>query len=86
MLDVEAELNDVAVFDDVFFAFDAELAGFFGFHLGSQFDEVVVVDDFGCDKAALKVSMNDAGSLRCFRAFADGPGTGFLLARGEVGA
>ena len=30
-LHVEAELDDVAVLDDVFFAFDAELAGFAGF-------------------------------------------------------
>jgi hypothetical protein len=29
--DVEPELDDVAVLDDVFFAFDAELAGFAGF-------------------------------------------------------
>ena len=30
-LHVEPELDDVAVLDDVFFAFDAELAGFAGF-------------------------------------------------------
>ena len=44
-LNVEAELHDVAVFDDVFLAFDAELAGFARFGEGAEGDEVVEVDD-----------------------------------------
>jgi hypothetical protein len=36
LLHVEAELDDVAVLDDVFFAFDAELAGFARFGLGAD--------------------------------------------------
>ena len=34
--DVEAELDDVAVLHDVFFAFDAEFAGLAGFGLGAD--------------------------------------------------
>jgi|LakMenE18May11ns_1017448.scaffolds.fasta_scaffold9149881_1 hypothetical protein len=40
-LHVETELDDVAVLDDVFFAFDAEFARFAGFALGAEGDGVV---------------------------------------------
>jgi hypothetical protein len=40
-LHVETELDDVAVLDDVFFAFDVEFAGFAGFALGAEGDEIV---------------------------------------------
>ena len=40
-LHVEPELDHVAVLDDVFFAFDAEFAGFAGLALGAEGDEVV---------------------------------------------
>jgi hypothetical protein len=39
--EVEPELDDVAVLNDVFLAFDAELAGFAGFALGAEGDGVV---------------------------------------------
>ena len=44
MLHVEAELYDVAVLDDIFFAFDTELSGFAGFGLGAdKFDRRLYV-------------------------------------------
>jgi antitoxin (DNA-binding transcriptional repressor) of toxin-antitoxin stability system len=43
-LHVEAELDDVAFLDGVFFAFDAELSGFAGFGLGAdRFDRRLYV-------------------------------------------
>jgi len=44
-LHVEPEENDVAIFDDVFLAFEADVALFFGFGHRAGGDEVVVVDD-----------------------------------------
>ena len=84
--DVEAELDDVAVFDGVFLAFDADFAGDFGGGFGAGGDEVVVVDDFGGDEAAFEIRVDDAGGCGGFVAGDDGPGAGFLDAGGEVGA
>ena len=57
-LHVEAELDDVAVLDDVFFAFDAELAGFAGFGLGAEGDEIVEGDGSSGDETALASSLS----------------------------
>ena len=54
-LDVEFKEEDVAVFDDVFFAFHAVEAFFAGGADGAAFDEGVVGDGFGLDEAALEV-------------------------------
>jgi hypothetical protein len=48
---VEAELDDAAVLGGVVFAFDAELAGFAGFGLGAEGDEILEGDGLCSDEA-----------------------------------
>src|SRR3954451_7195092 len=65
-LDVEAELDHVAVLDDVVFAFDPQLACLARFRRGPECDQIVIVNDLGGDEAALEISVNHAscgGSL-----------------------
>ena len=63
-LDVEPEVHHVAVLDDVFLAFLADLAGFLGAALAVERDVVVVGDGLGADEALLEVGVDDAGGLR----------------------
>ena len=86
MLDIESKLNDISVFDFVFLALDTVFAGVAGGGFGAEGGEVVVVDHFGSDEAALEVGVDDAGGSGGFVAGADGPGACFLLAGGEIGA
>lgn len=78
-------MHHVAVLDDVVLAFQAPFAGFLGASFALVGDEVVVGDHFGADKAFLEVGVDHGGSLRGGGADADGPGTYFLHASGEVG-
>ena len=80
------KLNHVAIFDNVVFAFNAQFARLFGLHMRPQFHQIVVSNHFRCNEAAFEVGVNHAGSLRCFHAFGDGPGTGFFLPGGQVSA
>jgi hypothetical protein len=41
VLNTEAEVHDIAVLHDVFFAFDAQFAGFFGTGFAAEFDVVI---------------------------------------------
>ena len=80
MLDVEQELNDVAVPHDIFLAFGALQAGSLdGGIIKVAAGQIVIPNDLGPDKAALKVGMDLAGSLRGLGALFDRPGTAFLL-------
>ena len=58
-----AEVDDVAVLDDVFLAFEADLAVFAARRHRSARDERVVGDHFGADEAALDVGVDFAGRL-----------------------
>ena len=62
-LDVEAEVDHVAVLDHVLLALGAQLAGLLGPLLALAGDEVVVGDDLGADEAALEVGVDDPGRL-----------------------
>ncbi len=81
VLDVEAELQHVAVLDDVFLALDPELAGLAGLGFGAQGNQVLEGDGLGGDEAALKIAVDDASRGRGFVTGTDGPGAGFLRAR-----
>src|SRR3546814_2574797 len=82
---VEAEVEDVAVLDDVLLALRPHLAGFLGAVLAAAADEVLVGDGLGADEAALEVGVDDAGGLRRLAVAPDGPGARFLRANGEEG-
>ncbi len=85
LLDVEFEEEDVAVFDDVLFAFGAEEAGFFDGLLAAVFEEVVGGVAVGFDEALFEVGVDDACGAGGFGAAFDGPGADLLDAGGEVG-
>ena len=64
---VEQKLDDIAVLHHILFAFRALKAlGFYGLHIEIARGKVIVSDNAGADKAALKVGMDFAGGLRRF--------------------
>src|SRR2546421_26254 len=74
-----ADVDDVAVFDDVFFAFDVELAGFLELHFGgmtriSGGGDFSVLHDLGADETAGDVGMDGVRGFDGGGAVADGPG------------
>src|SRR3546814_17943690 len=84
--DVEAEMEDVAVVDDVLLALLAHLAGVLGGLLAAQGDEALVVDRLRLDEAALEIGVADAGGFRRRGSLLHGPCAGLLGADGEEGA
>ena len=76
--DVEFEEEDVAIPDDVLFAFRAEEALFFYGLLAAVEEEVAGGVGVGFDEAALEVGVDDARGSRSFGAAFDGPGADFL--------
>jgi hypothetical protein len=84
LLDVEFEEEDVAVFDDVVFAFGAEETFFFDGLLAAVFEEVVGGVTVGFDETFFEVGVDDAGSAGSFGAATDGPGADLLDTGGEV--
>src|SRR5271170_3579680 len=83
-LNVELEEEDVAVFDDVLFAFGAEEASFFDGLFATVFEEVGGGVAVGFDEALFEVGVDDARGSGGFGAAADGPGADLLYACGEV--
>jgi hypothetical protein len=79
-LDVELEEENVAVFDDVLFAFGAEEAFFFDGLFAAESEEVAGGVAVGFDEAALEVGVDDACCAGGLGAALDGPGTDFLHA------
>ena len=57
-------MHDVAIGHDILFALDTQLAGGLGALLATELDVIVVTNDLGLNKAALKVGVDDAGGLR----------------------
>ena len=79
----EAEVDDVAVLDDVLLAFEPDFAVIAaGGHRAAR-DQRVVADDFGADEAARDVAVNLAGGELRRRAARDRPGPALVLADGE---
>src|SRR5271170_7652773 len=85
VLDVEFEEEDVAVFDDVLFAFGAEEALFLDGLLAAVGEEVVGGVAVGFDESLFEVGVDDACGAGGLGAAADGPGADLLHAGGEVG-
>ena len=70
-LNIKAEVHDVAVFHDIVLALNINLAGFAYCRFRTVGQIVFILDDFGTDKAFLKVCMDDAGALGCFPALTE---------------
>ena len=60
----EAEMQDVAVGDDIVLTFKTELARLTRSGLAAIRDIVVIGDGFGADEALFEIRMDDAGRLR----------------------
>jgi hypothetical protein len=84
-LDVEAEVDDVAVLHYVILAFQAPAPGVLGTLFAIVGDEIVVADDLSADEAFLEVGVNHRRRFRGCGADFDCPGTHFLYASCEVG-
>ena len=60
---VELEEHDVAVLHDIFLAFVAGFAGFFGCCFAAKGYIVIKGDGLGADEAAFEIGMDDTGGL-----------------------
>ena len=74
-------MHDVAVGDDIFLAFQPQLAGVAGAGFAAERDVIGIGDGFGADKALFEIGMDHAGGGRRLGAAVDGPGARFLRAR-----
>ena len=61
ILGIEPEMHHVAVGDDVFLAFQPQLAGVAGAGFAAERDVVVIGDGLGADEALLEIGVDDAG-------------------------
>src|SRR5262245_33392357 len=81
----EAEVQHVAVLDDVVLAFEPELAGVARPRFAVERDVIVVSDGLGADEAFLEIGMDDSRRLLRPRSVRHGPRARFLRAGGEIG-
>src|ERR1017187_3757937 len=84
-LDVETELDYVAIAHHVVLAFDADLARSAGRGHRPRGDEILVGHDFGLDEATLEIGVDHACRLRRRGAHRDRPGSRLLRAGREEG-
>src|SRR5438034_9270093 len=84
-LDVEAEVDHVAVAHHVVLALEAQLARLLGALLAAVRNEIIVRRHLGANEAALEIGVDHARGLRRSRTGRDGPGADLLRSRREVG-
>ena len=78
-------MHHVAVLDDVFLAFQAQLARIACAGLALERGVIGISDGLGADEALLEIRVDHAGGAGSLGALGDRPGAGFLRADGEVG-
>src|SRR4051812_16372113 len=76
-------MHDVAIGDDVFLAFQPQLAGVARTGFAAEREVVVIANGLGADEAALEIGMDRAGRLWRLAARGNGPGTGFFRTGGK---
>src|ERR1700687_1082085 len=76
---VESELQDVAVLYHILFALDPQPSGFPALCERTELNQLIEVNSFRGDKAALEVRVDDAGCGWGFVALVNRPGTRFLF-------
>ena len=79
-LNVKAEQNHVAVFDNVFLAFHTNDTFLLGGSKTSVVKKILIVDNFCFDETTFKVCMDLAGSLWGFCTFLNRPCTALIFA------
>src|ERR1044072_2232882 len=78
ILDVEAEMEDVAVLHGVLLAFQSQLAGIAGAGFAVQRHVVVVGDGLGADETPFEVGVDHTGGFRRLGLAAPRPGARLL--------
>src|SRR5919106_557768 len=76
-------MDYVAVFDDVVFAFQAELTCFFALDLAAVSDEIIIGDHLRPNKTTLDIAMDFPGGLSSDRSLGDRPRPHFVFARSK---
>ena len=84
-LDVEQEVDDVAVLHDVVLALAADQTLCLGGSHGAAGLHILKGNDLGADEPPLKVGVDLAGGLGGLGALFDGPGPALVGARGQEG-
>src|SRR5207248_7268208 len=74
VLDVEPDLEDVAVLDLIVLAFYPKSPALLGLLPRADLDELLVGDDLGADEAPLQVGVDHTRGLRGFGAGPERPG------------
>src|SRR5579863_1542080 len=78
-----ADDENVAVFDDVVFALEAELAFVAGAAIAAEVDQRLPVDHFGADELLFEIGVDGAGGLHGRTVLGNGPGPAFVFAGSE---
>ena len=78
-------MQHVAIGDDVFLAFQPQLAAIAGAGFAIQPDIVVIGDGFGANEPLFEIGVNDGGRLRRLGTARNRPGTRFLRTNSEIG-
>ena len=84
-LNIEQEVDDVAVLHDVVLAFAAYQALCLGGCHGAAGLHILKGDNLSADKAPLKVGVDFTGGLGGLGALLNGPGPAFVRTGGEEG-
>src|SRR5215472_4344819 len=79
----ESKIDDIAVLDDILLAFQAQFSFVPSLAFAASGDEIVVVNHFGADEAALEIAVDAAGGAWCAVATADGPSLHLVLPHGK---
>src|SRR5262249_2884767 len=79
----EAEVDDVAVLDDVVLPLEPDLPRLATLRLARVLDEIVVGHHLGADEPAFNVAVDAPGRPARRGAASDGPGAALVLAGGE---
>src|ERR1041384_3552921 len=79
----KAEMHHVAVGDDVFLAFEPELADVARAGFAAALDVIVKRNRLGADETVLAIRMDDNGRLRRARPLGHGPRPRLLRPNGE---
>ena len=80
-----SDVQDIAVFDDVFFSFHSVETLFARGGDRAAFNKVIVGDRFGFDKAPLEIRMNHSGCFGRGITGMNGPGARFFFAGRKIG-
>ena len=82
-LHIKQEVHYIAVLSHIFLSFDGHFARLTHSCLGAERNEVVVLYDFGADKAFLKVSVDNSRTFRSLGAAEESPRAHLVGAGGE---